>query len=85
VGGGSAGRGHLPGLVSRPRNDLYSVEWDVKPLLTHSLAGWSAPGARSCLGFTSEGHCPKAPSYLSSCKISAKSSNARPNYSDLTN
>jgi len=28
--------GHLA-CKNRPRNDLYSVEWDVKPLLTHSL------------------------------------------------
>jgi len=45
-------------------------------------------GERLCRGFTPEGHCPGPPgarSCSSSCKISAKSDNPRPSYSDLTN
>jgi len=43
-------------------------------------------GYRVCdEGLLSRGICPGVPSYLLSCKISAKLDNPRPSYSDLTN
>jgi len=49
------------------------------------LSGLVSAGSHLCRGFTPEGHCLGAPSYLSSCKISLKLDNSRPSYSYLTN
>jgi len=45
----------------------------------------SAGGGRLRRGFSPEGRCLGARSYLLSCKISVKSDHPRPSYSDLTN